>query len=63
MQVERYSSYFIVNSLVPIILTTALGFFVFLLDGDDMEKRLGESVRDLGAWIVAHALCCTTHQG
>ena len=38
----RYSSFYVVNNLVPIVLSTCLGFFVFLLDGDDMEKRLSE---------------------
>ena len=42
VQVGRYSSFYVVNNLVPIILSTCLGFFVFLLDGDDMEKRLSE---------------------
>jgi hypothetical protein len=40
IEVVRYSSFYVVNNLVPIILSTCLGFFVFLLDGDDMEKRL-----------------------
>ena len=42
LQVSRYYSFFIVNMVAPIILTTMLGFFVFLLAVDDMEKRLGE---------------------
>jgi hypothetical protein len=41
-QVSRYYSFFIVNMVAPIILTTMLGFFVFLLGVEDMEKRLGE---------------------
>jgi hypothetical protein len=41
IKVSRYSSFFVVNNLVPIILSTALGFFVFLLDVEEMEKRLG----------------------
>jgi hypothetical protein len=44
MQVSRYYSFFIVNMVAPIILTTMLGFFVFLLSVDDMEKRLGKSL-------------------
>ena len=44
-QVGRYSSFYVVNNLVPIVLSTCLGFFVFLLDGDDMEKRLSECLR------------------
>lgn len=31
-----------VNVLVPIILSTLLGFSVFLIQFDDIEKRLGE---------------------
>jgi hypothetical protein len=42
LQVSRYYSFFIVNMVAPIILTTMLGFFVFLLGVEDMEKRLGE---------------------
>lgn len=44
-QVSRYYSFFIVNMVAPIILTTMLGFFVFLLGVEDMEKRLGERFR------------------
>ena len=44
LQVSRYYSFFIVNMVAPIILTTMLGFFVFLLGVEDMEKRLGEQL-------------------
>jgi hypothetical protein len=44
VQVSRYYSFFIVNMVAPIILTTMLGFFVFLLSVEEMEKRLGASL-------------------
>lgn len=37
-QVSRFSSFYIVNNLVPIVLSTSLGFFVFLLDVDEMVR-------------------------
>jgi hypothetical protein len=55
--VVRYSSFYVVNNLVPIILSTCLGFFVFLLDGDDMEKRLSERLSGFRAHTHAHTWC------
>jgi hypothetical protein len=36
-----------VNTLVPIILTGILGFTVFLIPSNDIEKRLSMSSHDL----------------
>jgi hypothetical protein len=63
--VSRYSSFYVVNNLIPIILSTCLGFFVFLLDGDDMEKRLSAcpnpSCNSSCKSLKADASCKTKH--
>eukprot|EP00208_Stichococcus_sp_RCC1054_P003666 CAMPEP_0206136454 /NCGR_PEP_ID=MMETSP1473-20131121/1693_1 /ASSEMBLY_ACC=CAM_ASM_001109 /TAXON_ID=1461547 /ORGANISM="Stichococcus sp, Strain RCC1054" /LENGTH=632 /DNA_ID=CAMNT_0053529003 /DNA_START=68 /DNA_END=1963 /DNA_ORIENTATION=+ len=40
IQATRYYDYWLVNSIIPIILSTSLAFFVFLLPPEDLEKRL-----------------------
>lgn len=59
-QVARYSSFFVVNNVIPIVLSTCLGFFVFLLDGDDMEKRLSAAFCFLLPLDVAFSLRMAT---
>lgn len=57
MQVSRYSSFFVVNNLVPIILSTALGFFVFLLDVDEMVRFQNLRKSSIPADVLSLCLC------
>lgn len=48
-----------VNTLVPIILTGILGFTVFLIPSDDIEKRL--SAHFWSRIAAAHCAGCNVH--